>query len=168
MKITFRLAQQTDLHNIVKIYNQSVITKTITADFIPLKIEQRQAWFQEHNLNPLRPLWVILNEQQSVIGWVSLSDFYGRPAYQATSEISIYFDQDFQHQGFGQQTLDFVFSKLLQCQITTVLAIIFSTNNASQKLFAKNQFQHWGHLPDVAQIPPKMQPLSMEIWGRHF
>lgn len=165
MQATFRLATMPDLSTIVDIYNQSIPVQTITADLKPVTVAQRQDWFLEHQQNPLRPLWVILQKQQ-IIGWASLSDFYGRAAYQTTSEISLYLDKNVQHQGLGQATLDFIFPQLKSLHIKTIVAYIFSANLASEHLFSKNNFQRWGHLPAVANNQGKV--LDLDIWGRHF
>ncbi|WP_339382997.1 GNAT family N-acetyltransferase, partial [Klebsiella aerogenes] len=61
----------------------------VTADTMPVTVESREEWFNEHNPGK-RPLWVIENPSGEIIGWVSFQSFYGRPAYDATVEISIY------------------------------------------------------------------------------
>ena len=62
----------------------------VTADTEPITVESRLNWFKEHDPKT-RPLFIIsLNEQ--TVGWMSFQSFYGRPAYQATAEISIYID----------------------------------------------------------------------------
>jgi len=40
------------------------------------------------------------------IGWVSFQPFYGRPAYQATVEISIYLAEENRGKGLGGRILE--------------------------------------------------------------
>ncbi|MFL0553476.1 GNAT family N-acetyltransferase [Enterococcus hirae] len=88
--IRYSIAAKEDLPRIVEIYNQSILTKQSTADVTPVTIEDKLAWFEAHDPKK-RPLW-IMQEAGVIIGWISLSDFYGRPAYDQTVEISIYID----------------------------------------------------------------------------
>lgn len=88
-EITYRDASIEDLPVIVDIYNSTIPSRMVTADTKPVTVEERLAWFKEHNTSK-RPLWVVEYEDE-ICGWVSLQSFYGRPAYNATAEISIYF-----------------------------------------------------------------------------
>ncbi len=40
-----------------------------------------------------------------MIAWLSFSDFYGRPAYPRTAEVSIYLDESARGKGLGKQLL---------------------------------------------------------------
>lgn len=107
-----------------------------------------------------------MQEAGVIIGWISLSDFYGRPAYDQTVEISIYIDETYQHRGIGQYAMDFVEKQLPGLGIETVLAFIFDSNQASQRLFEKNGYCLWGLLPEVAQIDERL--LGLAIWGKSY
>src|SRR2546429_1354651 len=86
--MTFRDATRADLPTIVAIYNAAIPGRMATADTEPVSPQSRQVWFEEHD-PARRPLWVACVER-SVVGWLSFQSFYGRPAYQATAEISVY------------------------------------------------------------------------------
>jgi L-amino acid N-acyltransferase YncA len=104
MSMVFRDATITDLGRIVEIYNTTIHTRIVTADTEPVTTESRVAWFHEHNADN-RPLWVIEDEDKQIIGWVSFQSFYGRPAYAATAEISIYLDPSQRGKGLGKKYL---------------------------------------------------------------
>ena len=89
--LIYRNATQNDLSRIVEIYNSTIPLRTVTADTETVSVESRQKWFDEHSPDK-RPLWVVENGDNQIIGWVSFQSFYGRPAYDATVEISIYLD----------------------------------------------------------------------------
>ena len=88
-----------DLPAIVAIYNTTVPTRMVTADAEPVSVESRRAWFEQHSPQR-RPLWVAI-EGNEVVGWLSYSSFYGRPAYDATCEVSIYLAPAHRQRGFS-------------------------------------------------------------------
>ena len=102
--IHFADASLENLDKIVAIYNSTISSRMVTADVEPVSVESRISWFYEHKPGK-RPLWVIKNKEEVIIGWVSFQNFYGRPAYETTSEISIYLHEDYRGKGFGKQTL---------------------------------------------------------------
>src|SRR5258707_3267748 len=83
-----RDATRADLPTIVAIYNAAIPGRMATADTEPVSPQSRQVWFEEHD-PARRPLWVACVER-SIVGWLSFQSFYGRPAYRATAEISVY------------------------------------------------------------------------------
>jgi len=64
------------------------------------------------------------------VGWLSVGAFYGRPAYAATAELSVYVDPAAQRGG----------------------AFIFAHNERSVALLRKFGFETWAHLPRVAVL----------------
>jgi phosphinothricin acetyltransferase len=163
-QIKFEYAQPNDLPKIVEIYNEIIPSRLATADLVPVSVASRQAWFQAFN-HDRRPIWVI-KADQTIVGWVGLESFYGRPAYQHTAEISIYLDKNYRRHQLGQQALDYVRTQLRRLNLDTLVAFVFSHNLPSQKLFEKNGFEKWGHLPDVALMDDQRR--SLDILGRHF
>ncbi len=83
-----RVAVAPDLPRIVEIYNAAIPTRQSTADLEPVSVRSRVAWFAIHDAQR-RPIWVI-EEAGVVVGWLSFSDYYGRPAYHATVEVGLY------------------------------------------------------------------------------
>ncbi|MFZ4768780.1 MAG: GNAT family N-acetyltransferase [Ferruginibacter sp.] len=87
----FRDATMNDLPVIVEIYNATIPGRMATADTDPVTVADKILWFNAHN--PFtRPLWMVEVDNQ-IIGWVSYNNFYGRPAYNGTAEISIYLQE---------------------------------------------------------------------------
>lgn len=164
MGVTFSYAVHEELPKIIDIYNQAVSTRISTADTSPVTVESKIIWFESYN-QTTRPIWVMKIEN-NIVGWVALEDFYGRPAFKSTAEISLYIDENYQGQGLGQQALDWVFSQLENCEVTTVMAYVFHHNEASQKLFFKNGFERWAHLPSIANMDDELY--SLDILGRIF
>ncbi|MFP5392615.1 MAG: N-acetyltransferase family protein, partial [Gammaproteobacteria bacterium] len=97
---THRLAQPNDLPHIVAIYNSTVASRDVTADTEPVSVASRQQWFDDHQPER-RPLWIIHpeGEPDTILGWMSYSNFYGRPAYSGTAELSIYIAESWRGKG---------------------------------------------------------------------
>jgi L-amino acid N-acyltransferase YncA len=147
-----RLAAQADLPVIVEIYNSTVASREVTADTEPVSVASRQHWFDEHDPQR-RPLWVIHAEGESeVIGWLSYSNFYGRPAYAGTAELSIYIAAAWRGKGIGRYCLEQAIAFAPRIAVHTLLGFIFGHNVPSLALFAKFGFATWAHLPKVANL----------------
>ena len=55
-------AAKADLFEIVSIYNQSIAAKQSTADLQPVTVEQRQAWFNQHQPDK-HPIYIVKDQQ---------------------------------------------------------------------------------------------------------
>lgn len=151
-KFRHRLATLDDLPTIVAIYNSTVASREVTADTEPVSVESRLPWFHEHQPGR-RPLWVIeQGERDGIIGWISYSNFYGRPAYAGTAEVSIYIDEAWRGRGVGRYVLQEAIDFAPQVNVHTVLGFIFGHNKPSLALFEKFGFETWASLPRVANL----------------
>jgi len=148
-ELIFRDATLEDLSEIVEIYNSTVPTRLVTADTEPVTVHSRMNLFNEHN-KETRPLWIIQNKKNIIIGWVSFQSFYGRPAYQATVEISIYLDPSIRGKGIGKFVLEYSITKAQAFGVKTILGYIFAHNEPSLKLFRGLKFEDWGYFPNIA------------------
>lgn len=159
-----RNACETDLPEIVRIYNAAIPGRLATADLEPISVESRLAWYRSHSPN-YRPLWVVEHHNQ-ILGWLGFQDFYGRPAYQATAEISIYIDSAFQGQGIGRELLETAIQISPQLGLKNLVAFIFAHNHPSLRLFTRLGFQSWGCMPKVALLDTVERDLL--ILGLHL
>jgi phosphinothricin acetyltransferase len=165
MDMTYRNATTDDLTRIVEIYNLTISSRTVTADTEPVTVESRQEWFNEHKPDK-RPLWVIENNYNQVIGWISFQSFYGRPAYDATAEISIYLDIEHRGKGLGKKVLQHCIDTAPQWGIKTLLGFIFAHNEPSLKLFRHFGFADWATLPNIAVLDG--QERGLKILGKRI
>jgi L-amino acid N-acyltransferase YncA len=145
-----RDATTDDLRAIIAIYNESVPTRMVTADLEPVSVASRQKWFDEHSPDH-RPLWVA-QDGDIIAGWLSYSSFYGRPAYHATCEVSIYLAPEHRRRGLGARLLQRCIEHAPRIGVTTLLGLVFGHNDPSLRLFEKMGFSRWGHLPRIAVL----------------
>ncbi|MDQ0594418.1 L-amino acid N-acyltransferase YncA [Chryseobacterium ginsenosidimutans] len=150
-ELKFRNADLKDLPKIVEIYNSTIPSRMVTADTENVSVENKLQWFHEHN-SETRPLWMIEDHQNNVLGWVSFSSFYGRPAYNGTVELSIYMDESCRGKGYGKKVLQYCIDNAGKFGVKTLLGFIFLHNEPSLKLFRYFGFEDWGIFPDVAVL----------------
>lgn len=160
--MNFRNADINDLPAIVSIYNSTVESRMVTADTSPVTIAEKEDWFYDHHPDT-RPLWMI-EDDKAVIGWVSFQNFYGRPAYNGTAEISIYLAEEARGKGYGKKILEYCIGKCTSLKINTLLGFIFSHNTPSLRLFLDAGFEEWADLKDIAEMDGRKY--SLKILGK--
>jgi len=151
-----RLATIDDLPAVVAIYNTTIASREVTADTEPISVESRVNWFHDHTPDK-RPLWIVEradddSAQPEALGWISYSNFYGRPAYSGTAEVSIYIAEAWRGKGIGRYCLEEAIAFAPQIKVHTLLGFIFGHNKPSLGLFAKFGFETWANLPKVANL----------------
>lgn len=146
-----RLARIEDLPAIVAIYNSTIASRMVTADTEEISVESRLNWFHEHKPEN-RPLWVVEGDMGEILGWLSYSNFYGRPAYSGTAELSIYLHASMRGKGLGKYLLREAIAFAPKISVHTVLGFIFGHNVPSMNLFASFNFEIWATLPRVANL----------------
>lgn len=164
-QLQYRTATLSDLPAIVAIYNSTIASRQVTADTEEVSLESRLEWFHQHQADR-RPLWVVEDQNQSIIAWLSFSNFYGRPAYSGTAEISIYLHESCRGQGIGRFLLTQAITFAPKIQVHTLLGFIFAHNLPSMNLFASMRFEVWGNLPGVATLDGVERDLL--IFGRRL
>jgi L-amino acid N-acyltransferase YncA len=148
--VTHRLAIRDDLQRIVEIYNATIPSRMVTADTEPVSVESRIPWFEAHRPD-FRPLWVVEQESR-VAAWLSFSEFYGRPAYHKTAELSIYVDEAYRQRGLGFYLLRQAIAHAPKLGVDRLMGFIYRHNTSSLRLFEKAGFALWGELPGVTRL----------------
>ncbi|HZE12347.1 MAG TPA: GNAT family N-acetyltransferase, partial [Chthoniobacterales bacterium] len=158
-----RDAAEADLPAIIDIYNAATATRTSTALFSPVSVEERLPWFRRHSPDEF-PLWVADVEGQ-VAGWLSFHEFIQRAAYRGTVEISIYVHEKFRRRGIGRALLDKAIAEAPRLKARALLGYVLGHNEASLRLFGQAGFERWGRLPRLAKFENAERDLV--IVGRH-
>ena len=159
LPLQYRNANIADLPVIVAIYNSTIASRMVTADTEPVTVDSKIPWFKNHNPSK-RPLLVV-EENDNIVGWASFQSFYGRPAYNATVEISIYLESSQRGKGLGKQVLQHCIDSAPGFGVKTLLGFIFAHNIPSLQLFHKLGFELWGSLPDVALLDEVERTVSI-------
>jgi L-amino acid N-acyltransferase YncA len=159
-----RTATIDDLSSIVAIYNEAVEQRFATADLQPVTIEQRSAWFREHDPASL-PIYVAEREG-TLVGWCSLSAYRpGRAALQRTAEISYYVSTASRRRGVGTALVQQAINQAPRLGKHVLFGILLEKNTGSVGLLKKCGFEFWGRLPDAALIDGEL--ISHVYYGRH-
>ena len=146
-----RVASLDDLPAIVEIYNEAVEQRFATAEVQPVSVDQRRAWFDEHDPSTL-PIFVF-DDDGLVRGWCSLSAYRpGREAVRGTAELSYYVGRDSQRRGIGSALVQHAVRESPRLGKHVIFAILLERNQASIGLITRCGFELWGRLPDVAII----------------
>ncbi|HEV7281832.1 MAG TPA: GNAT family N-acetyltransferase [Pirellulaceae bacterium] len=176
--LSIRDAVDADLPRIVEIYNQSIAGGWSTADTRPVTVESRAAWFAERDPNR-RPIWVAEVAASSsetdgpaggdsppllVVGWISLTSFYrGRPAYDATAEISVYIAGAWQRLGIGRQLKEAMIARCPALGVTTLVSMHFDHNPATERLNQEFGFVRAGYLEEIALVQGQKRGLVLSL-----
>jgi L-amino acid N-acyltransferase YncA len=158
-----RDAAEADLPAIIDIYNAATATRTSTALFGPVSVEERLPWFRRHSPDAF-PLWVVDVEGQ-IAGWLSFHEFIHRPAYRGAVEISIYVHENLRRRGIGRALLDKAIAEAPRLKARALLGYVLGHNEASLQLFEQAGFERWGRLPRLARFENAERDLV--IVGRH-
>lgn len=162
MEIGIRYATEADLPAIVDIYNQSIPAGLSTADTKPIAVTERVEWFRKFD-PAKRPIWVAEVDGQ-VVATTYLSSFYGgRPAYDATAEISTYVATAYHRRGVGRWLKEFVIGQCPRLGVTTLLSMHFDHNHATPRINESLGFERMGHLIEIAVV--QGQKRGLVIWG---
>ena len=159
-----RDARESDLPEIIDIYNATVSTRMITAELEPTTVEARRPWFNDHSPDQY-PFWVMENNSR-VSGWLDFKKFLPRSAYRGTAEISLYVHEEFRRQGVGRRLLTEAIARAPSLGISALVGLIFAHNQPSLKLFEQLGFDQWGYLPRIARLDEIERDLV--IFGQHL
>jgi L-amino acid N-acyltransferase YncA len=146
-----RDATEADLPAIVDIYNQSIPAGWSTADTQPIAVSDRLDWFRKFD-PAKRPIWVA-EVNGAIVATAYLSSFYaGRPAYDATAEVSLYIATAYHRRGIGRRFKQFVIDQCPRLGVTTLLSMHFDHNDATRHINDSLGFQQLGHLTEIALV----------------
>ena len=103
-------------------------------------------------------------EGEKIAGWLSLSTFYGRPAYDATVELSVYVDAPSRRHGVASLLLEHALAQSPRLGVAKLVGFVFRHNTPSLRLFHRHGFERWGLMPAVAVLDGV--PRDVVILGR--
>jgi phosphinothricin acetyltransferase len=146
--LTIRKAILKDLPAITDIYNDAILKTTATFDNNIKTLEEQKAWFEKHG-----DKYPVLVAQQDnlIVGWVSLSAWSDRCAYADTAEISLYIKEEFRGKGVGRKLSEAVLIAGRKAGLHTVISRIAEGNDVSIHLGESLGFKHIGVMKEVGR-----------------
>ena len=142
MSVRTRLVEHGDADAILEIYNLEVLTSTVTFDIVPRTIDEQHTWIEEHAGG--HPAIVALADDDTVIGFASLSPYRPRPAYAPTVEDSVYVHPESRGAGVGRALLSEIVRLAGLHGFHSAIARIVGGHAASIALHARCGFEHVG------------------------
>ena len=141
-----RKAELSDVDAITEIYNEAILTTTATFDTKPKSIAEQLQWFQSHDKR--HPIWVAVLDGK-VVGWISLSKWSDRLAYNDTGETSFYVKSKYQGHGIGTTLMQTMIKEAQQLKYHTIIARIASESDVSLHVHDLFGFVQVGILKEV-------------------
>ena len=119
-------------------YNWYITHSSATFETIPLD----QSVFMEriHSVREKYP-WIVMEEDDRLIGYAYLSSFNDRAAYDWTCDLSIYLNPDERGKGYGRKLMNAILDLAKEDGYVSCVSIITGGNTGSEKLHEKCGFE---------------------------
>lgn len=142
-----RKAAEHDLSAIKDIYNYAVLNTTATYDINPRDDKYFADMLSEHTG---KYLLAVYEDNGDIIGYVALSQFSRRNAYDITAELSVYVKADCQNKHIGTQLMEYALSYAqTENRFLTIVSLITSDNEHSIYLHKKFGFEFGGKIKNA-------------------
>lgn len=142
-----RKAAEHDLSAIKDIYNYAVLNTTATYDINPRDDKYFANMLSEHTS---KYLLAVYEDNGDIIGYVALSQFSRRDAYDITAELSVYVKADCQNKHIGTQLMEYALSYAqTENRFLTIVSLITSDNEHSIYLHKKFGFEFGGKIKNA-------------------
>ena len=146
--MTIRPARESDLPELLAIYNYEVEHGVATLDLNPRTIAEWEEWFREHQTDTH---FILVGEENvAAVGYASLSEYRQKEAYASTAELSVYISPEHRRKGAASALMGAVLDRAKACgKLHSVVSVITAGNEASEKLHQKFGFTFCGTLHQV-------------------
>lgn len=135
-----------DLPDVQRIYAYAVEHTDATLDVEPKSLADLETWLAAHGD---RYPAVGVHDGVSLVGYASLSPFAARGGYFASAEISVYVAPERQGSRIGTALCVHLTEQARAVGLSTVVALVTSTNAASRRLFAAAGYDETGTLRSI-------------------
>jgi L-amino acid N-acyltransferase YncA len=144
---TIREAKETDLPQMLEIYNDIILNTTAVYDYEPHTLDMRRTWFKGKQQQGF-PIFVAEEEGQ-IKGFSSIGPFRAWAAYKYSVENSIYVAASERGKGIGKLLMQPLIEAAKQLGLHTIIAGIDATNEASVRLHNNFGFKEVAHFKEV-------------------
>ncbi len=144
--IVFEEMKEEYLDEVLQMYSYYILNSTATFHIqVPNRSQMREMVFFD---NEKYKTFVILDSQQ-ICGYVFITQYKNREAYDTTAEVSVYLQTELVRKGIGSRAMNYIENYAKQHGIHVLLATICGQNEASMRLCAKNGYNKCAHLKEV-------------------
>lgn len=144
----YRDAEPKDNKAILDIFNHEAENETTVFELRARTQEEQQEWFEQHT--GVYSV-IVLETDNDILGFASLSPYRSRPGYKTTAESSIFIHTNHRGQGIGHELLEALIERARQNGFHTLIARIAKPNEASVKLHEACGFEFIGVEKEVAR-----------------
>ena len=143
-----RPAIESDLPDILAIYNHEIATSTSVYIDEPHTLEQRKEWFASKQAAKLPIL--VMEDETGIAAFGSYGPFRPFPGYRLCVEQSLYVAETRRRRGYGKLVITALIETATAQGLHTMVAAIDTENEHSLELHRTLGFTPVGHLREVA------------------
>jgi L-amino acid N-acyltransferase YncA len=143
-----RSATLLDAPAIASIYNEAIENTTATFDTEIKSVTNREEWIRQHS--DKYPV-VVVEVNNEVVGFASMTRWSDRSAYDDTAEVSIYLSPTFHNQGIGKKLMFAIMDAGKKGGLHCVLSRITQGNDKSIHLHKIVGFETVGVMKEVGR-----------------
>ena len=145
--MTVRDAIESDLSQMLSIYNDIILHTTAVYDYEPHSLEMRKQWFETKKQQGF-PVYVV-EEDGEIFGFSSIGPFRAWAAYKYSVENSVYVAAEQRGKGVGKLLIPPLIGATKRLGLHTIIASIDTTNEASLRLHKSFGFEEVAHFKQV-------------------
>jgi L-amino acid N-acyltransferase YncA len=157
--LLLRRAEEKDISQITKIYNDAVLNTAATFHLEPVSEQERLVWLRKHD--NIRPV-IVADLDGKIAGWGSLSRWNPKEAYDGTVELSVYVDRDSRGEGIGKAIMEDLILRAKKGKLHTIISLITEGNEVSMKLHTQLGFEQTGNIREAGYKFDQF--LDVTIW----
>ena len=145
--IRIRKAIESDLPQLLIIYNEIILNTTAVYDYEPHSMEMRRQWFHAKKEQGF-PVFVA-EDGERILGFSSIGPFRAWAAYKYSVENSVYVAANARGQGVGKLLLAPLIDAAGKLRLHTIIAGIDATNETSLRLHKSFGFEEVAYFKQV-------------------
>ncbi len=146
MEVKIRNVQLSDAFDLLKIYEPYVMHTFITYEYSLPTIDEFQKRIK--TISKDFPFLVATIEEK-IVGYAYGNHFRERKAFDWDCELSIYVDENYQHQGIGKKLYEKLIFILRELHFHNLYALIASPNPQSEQFHVSFGFTQVGYYPQI-------------------
>jgi len=136
-----RLAAETDLPDIRRIYNEGIVDRVATLDEDQKTEAEMGEWWQAHG----EPHAAFVAERDgAIVGWAAINRYNNRCAYRGVGDLSVYVAREARGTGVGSVLLAELERGAAERGFHKLVLFTFGFNEAGQRLYRARGFREVG------------------------